>query len=294
MENRMIDEQRMQVLAAEIRVIQKQAVATVLTAACEIGKRLVEVKNGLPHGRFIPWLQENVEYSERQAQQMMALWEEYGKNPNPKALGALSVSQAVALLAAPAEVRDELIESGEAEGMSVRELKDEIRRQKKEISSRQLRIGELEEAVENEKKGKAEEAAKAVQAELELKELQRQKEQVEGERNAAIAARGIAERERDQAKADLTAELERAPEKIIEVEVTPPDIAEELERLRRIAREAPNKAVLLAREYYDQGRESFEAMISMLQEMPEDDRAKYAAAFAAGLRKMAEKVAQSA
>lgn len=294
MENQMVDERRMQMIAAEIRVIQDQVKITVLSAACEIGKRLTEAKNSLPHGKFTPWLRENVECSERQAQQMMALWEEYGKNPNPKALNGLSVSQAVALLAAPTEVRSELIESGEAESMSVRQLREEIQRQKEEIASRQVRIGELEDAVSKEQKEKAEEAARAIQVELDLKEIQRQKEQAESERNAAIAAQGIAERERDRARADLTAELERGPEKIVEVEVTPPEIEAELERLRRIAREAPNKAVLLAREYYEQGRNRFEAMIEMLLQMPDEDKAKYAAAFAAGLRKMADKVGGSA
>ena len=54
-----IDEARLQVLAAEINVIEERTKATVLAAACEIGKRLTEVKNGLPRGRFLEWVVEN-------------------------------------------------------------------------------------------------------------------------------------------------------------------------------------------------------------------------------------------
>lgn len=199
------------------------------------------------------------------------------------------------LLRRKPEIAEKIVPESKGIKKAMEAMKKEASKHKKEeIASRQVRIGELEDAVSKEQKEKAEEAARAIQVELDLKEIQRQKEQAESERNAAIAAQGIAERERDRARADLTAELERGPEKIVEVEVTPPEIEAELERLRRIAREAPNKAVLLAREYYEQGRNRFEAMIEMLLQMPDEDKAKYAAAFAAGLRKMADKVGGSA
>lgn len=274
------EEQRLIVLASEINIIKEQTRSTVLTAACEIGKRLIEAKNNLPHGRFGTWLEENVDCSERQAQQLMALYEEYGRNPDARALNVLSVSQAVALLSAPDEVREELIESGAAAEMSVRELKEEIARQKAEIVNRQTRIEELEAAA-------SAADVRVKQAEKDAEEAQRQRKQAESERNTAISRQGIAERERDEIRKEL--EQERQAEPVItEVEVVPQEIAEELDRLRDRARKAPNKEVIIAREAYEQGIAQFRKVRDNLELMADAERVSYSKAFADGIQKMAD------
>ena len=48
-----------------------------------IGQRLLEAKAILPHGEWLPWLTEQVEFSERQAQRFMKLAQEWA---NPTAL----------------------------------------------------------------------------------------------------------------------------------------------------------------------------------------------------------------
>ena len=57
-----------EVIAAEIRVIKEQTRVAVLSGAIEIGRRLAEAKAIVPHGQWGAWLEENVDYSERTAQ----------------------------------------------------------------------------------------------------------------------------------------------------------------------------------------------------------------------------------
>lgn len=290
----MVEEQRLAVLAAEIQVIKAQARATVLSAACEIGKRLVEAKNALPFGKWGAWLAENVDCSERQAQQLMALWEEYGKNPNPKALNGLSVSQAAALLAAPEEVRSALIDSGEAESMSVRALREEIARQKAEIESRQVTIDALTGDLDAERAERARMASVAEDATRRANADAEEKTRLRTEKSKLKAERAKLETERAEAIARAEAAeaaAEEAGQPVIQqVEVVPEALEAELERLRAMEREAPNEQVLLAREHYRMARQSFGRIMDALRSMDAETRERYAGAFAMGLREMAMQV----
>ena len=57
----------------------------------------------LPHGKWIPWLTEQVEFSERTAQSFMRLAREWS---NPQALADLGATKALALLALPPDERE--------------------------------------------------------------------------------------------------------------------------------------------------------------------------------------------
>ena len=108
-------EARLNELAIEINTINRQASQTILAAACEIGKRLTEAKNYLPHGKWSEWLKSHVDYSDRTAQQLMRCWDEYGRTTNPQALSefeGLTLTKAIALLGVDPAQRSELIESG--------------------------------------------------------------------------------------------------------------------------------------------------------------------------------------
>lgn len=297
-----ISDERLTVIAAEIQVIRQQVKATVLAAACEIGKRLQEVKYGLPHGRFLEWLSKNVDYSERQAQQMMALYEEYGKNPNPKAMDSLNVSQAIALLAAPAEVRAELIDSGTAEEMSVRALKEEIARAKQEIEDRQTTISQLESEAAAQKDLADKQAERAMEAEKkleatekELRDSEKTGRQAAAEKNDFMRRLDFVNREKDgliKEKAELEKQLSeaRAVEKVVEIEVTPPEIEAELERLRELEKKAPEEEVVRARDIYQRIGAEINSLCLCIEKMSAASREKYRPAFIAGFRKMAEKL----
>ena len=101
-------------------------------AILTIGRCLIEAKDMLPHGEWLPWLNERVELSERTAQKFMKLAREWS---NPNTLADLGASKALALLALPENEREEFMaEIHPADGqeknvidMSVRQLKQAIR-----------------------------------------------------------------------------------------------------------------------------------------------------------------------
>ena len=89
-----------------------------------IGERLIEAKEQLGHGEWLPWLTEKVDFSERTAQNFMRLAREWR---NPQTLADLGASKALTLLALPEPEREEFIEEHDVPNMSTRELEQAIR-----------------------------------------------------------------------------------------------------------------------------------------------------------------------
>ena len=84
-------------LAAEINTIKAQTLAAVQNATLEIGKRLIQAKGAVGHGNWSAWLAENVDYSERTAQNIIAIYERFG-NGQQKLFGATADPEQVAKL----------------------------------------------------------------------------------------------------------------------------------------------------------------------------------------------------
>ncbi|WP_019850111.1 DUF3102 domain-containing protein, partial [Desulfitobacterium sp. PCE1] len=78
-------------IAAEINTIKHQVSKVLLFSAIEIGCRLAEAKSLIPYGEWGKWLEESVSYSQRTANNLIRLFEEYGSNQP-----ALQDSQALA------------------------------------------------------------------------------------------------------------------------------------------------------------------------------------------------------
>ena len=90
----------------------------------DIGRRLLEAKGMLPHGEWLPWLNERVEFSERTAQKFMRLAQKWS---NTSALADLGATKALMLLALPEEEREEFVEDHNVIDMSARQLEQAIR-----------------------------------------------------------------------------------------------------------------------------------------------------------------------
>lgn len=141
-------------IADEINSIKTQAGAVMASAlsfgrrsVLEIGKRLEEAKSLLPHGEWGKWLEENVDYSVSTANNLMRCYQEFGDEQidmltgtsDAEFFGILSQSQMVELFSLPkadrrtfVEEHREELESGE---MSIRDMKEEIKRLKAENAS---------------------------------------------------------------------------------------------------------------------------------------------------------------
>ena len=90
-------------LTFEILDLKQQAGDAILA----IGRRLIEAKEMLPHGEWLPWLTERVEFSERTAQNFMRLAKAY--SGNPQLVADLGASKAVTLLALPEKEREKFL-----------------------------------------------------------------------------------------------------------------------------------------------------------------------------------------
>lgn len=129
----------------DIEVITKEILdnkAQAGKAIIQIGRCLEEAKALLSHGEWLPWLQERVEFTERQAQRFMRLSREWS---NPTALSDLGATKALSLLALePAEREDFISEVHKVDGeektvidMSARELEQAIRERKEALMAKE-------------------------------------------------------------------------------------------------------------------------------------------------------------
>ena len=108
-------------VTAEIIQLQQDAGNAIIG----IGKRLIEAKAMIPHGEWLPWLAEEVGYSERVAQSFMRLAREW--ESNPKALSDLGATKALKLLVLPPEEREMFMAENNVVDMTSRELEKAIR-----------------------------------------------------------------------------------------------------------------------------------------------------------------------
>jgi hypothetical protein len=104
----------------------KRAAGRHLAIIVEIGEGLLRAKELLGHGNFLPWLQAEFRWSERTARNYMTLAAHLqGKTAN---FADLDQTTALALIAAPAEVRNPIMRRAEAgENISRKEVKAIVR-----------------------------------------------------------------------------------------------------------------------------------------------------------------------
>lgn len=179
---------------------QMEVVGTIgLMMATEIGRRLLTVKDRLPHGSFENWCAENLNFSKRKAERMMLIAKKaddensiLAKTPT---LSDLSISKAFAILSAPEDIAAEVVETSDVDDMTVRELQeqiDKLKEEKKEAEEKadwaqtqlDLEIETGEEKVREAQEKKDQELAKAKeQIESLKKSIETLKDGAEGSTN---------------------------------------------------------------------------------------------------------------
>lgn len=154
-------------IAAEINRIKEDTKRILIYNSIEIGRKLTEAKEMLPHGEWGKWLKTEVDYSKTTANNLMKIFQEYGSeqinllgdNLKSQTFGNLNYSQATLLLGVPAEEREKFVEENNVEEMSARELKKAIEELKKTEEEKEKALKAMEEAEQ-----KAREESEARQA----------------------------------------------------------------------------------------------------------------------------------
>lgn len=238
-----------EVITQEIQFYKGQACMSMV----EIGKRLLEAKQCLPHGTWGAWLKDEVEFSERTAQNFMRIAKEY-RNPQLISDIGNSASKAIMLLSMPAEEREEFVgEAHEINGeektvaeMTTKELQEVLKeldaeRKEKEQLKKQLDL------FEDEAQRKQDEAVDAAysQGEEQIKRLSELKEQAEA-----------AAREAEKKVAELQGEVSELQ---MQKEQTTLLDATELEKIRMEAEaEAKKKAEAALQKKLDKAKKEAE------------------------------------
>ena len=148
-------------VAADINKVKLNLAVAVVVSSIEIGRLLLEAKALVPHGEWGAWLAANVDFSESKAQSLMRRYKEFGDGQIDMITGTsdldffafLSDSQMDALLALPKPERREFVEEHREElesgEMSVRDMKAEIARLRKENEEQAEEINSIGDAYRN-------------------------------------------------------------------------------------------------------------------------------------------------
>jgi chromosome segregation ATPase len=268
----------------------------------------VEAKSLIGHGEWADWLKENVNYSQSTANNYMGIFEEYGAeqmtlleegNAKNAIFEKLTYSKAVALLAMPAEEREEFIESNDIENMSTRELQDAIKARdeaenratelKKQAGEATAKAGSLEKRVEDVLKLNKDLKAQRDKVEKEKQEIERTSQKkindLQGKLNeledidADEEREKIRAEEREQIRKEMTAELEVRDKRIKELEVkASTGASEETQRFKVI---------------YDMFTDSFSKLMESIGKMRlsnEETAEKFTKAIGGALERMVDKL----
>lgn len=278
--NQTLAQRDITIVTKEIKDIQAQAQRVALVYAVEIGRRLCEAKELLPHGEWGNWLANEVNFSSRSAQNFMALFNEYGSAElsifgamsNTQTFADLPYSKALALLAVPADEREEFAEEVKVNEISVRELNEAIAARKAAETERDDAVSDRDDAMNRLKSAQEEnyekdqtidfmtKEAKGTldtinQLKSEKAEAQRARDKALEEVDKATAAKRKAEEElkkaqdnpviSDDMKAELTAEAAQAERDKVAKEYEA-KIKEAAERAAEAQEKADKAALALA------------------------------------------------
>lgn len=279
-------ERNIEAITSEILQLKNDAGNAILG----IGQRLLEAKAILPHGEWLPWLTEQVEFSERQAQRFMKLAQEWA---NPTALSDLGATKALALLALPPEERQKFLSEnhivdGEEKSvidMTSRELEKAVKERDEALHAAEAARAAAETADQSRAKMEADmtalkqlhQAAQTAEAQArealakaqaELKALREKPVEVAVEVDQKALQEARREAERMQAKVDKAAEAQKkAEEQRKKAEEELAAIRQQLEAAQQAERQAAisgDKDLALFELLFSQGNEAVNKLHGLL------------------------------
>lgn len=266
-----------EVIAEEIRQIKEEVQGAVINGTIEIGKRLCEAKQMVAVGSWGQWLRENISYSERTAQNAMAIYNEYGKKGVPPGLMNASLTNALQLIGLPEDIKHEIIDSGAAEEMSSRELKERIKELEKERDEAQMRIEDLAgalQAEEDESREALDRVAQLTEANAKLRNaavIAAENETKAIQEAMAAGQKAMQEAERRN-ELELELELKKKQEQAAPIRMEPaviredtPETLRELAELRARAKQTESENAILFRDQLSRLIEGFNNCMDLLK-----------------------------
>lgn len=315
-----------EIIAAEINYINQKTKETVLANAMEIGRRLCEAKELVKHGEWEQWLEENVSYSQSTANNLMAVFREYGseqqslfEKASSRDIEELSYSKAVALLVLPREEREQFLRENPIDSMSTRELQAAIKEAKDAQEELDKAIGERQKyqklagdemakvsrlTTENDSlnlrvRGMEQELTEAKKASAELKKAQDACKKADGKvkkLQEQIMELEHSRQEADQQTLDqITAEAEERArtqqlQRMEELRAQLEKAQQEKEQIAKRMESAGSEAMLEAKFVLGQLQESFNRMLSLSVELSQKGQEEFAEKLKTAIRNLCGKI----
>lgn len=283
-------------IAAEINAIKDQTRKIVLYNSIEIGRRLVEAKEIVGHGEWANWLEKSVDYSQRTANDLMRIFNEYGSsqisllgdNLNSQTYANLSYSKALALLGLAPEEREEFVKENNVDEMSTRELQKAIK-EKQKLEEKLLKYKDENKNLKDEIKiinsNRSDELVNR-EAEIEnlknhiktLEEKQKESEEINPELEEEIKLSRSLLQEKAVELGEAYKEIEQLKkeleEKPIEVNTSiPEEITKELEELRdKVSKvDSQNLNTVKFKVHFEEVAKGFNEIIKDLEEIESEE-----------------------
>ena len=211
-----VEKRDIETITAEILTLKQNAGEAIIG----IGQRLIEAKEMLPHGDWIPWLNERVEFSDRTASRFMRLAREW---TNRTALSDLGATKALTLLALPPEEREIFMEehhlvNGEEKtviDMTSRELEQAIRERDEARQAAEAAQADAKTAEESRAKMEADMALLREQCQSSQEAVaaaQKELEELKA-KPVDVAVMAVDQEKIDQARAEAIAEMQAKVDK---------------------------------------------------------------------------------
>lgn len=264
-----------EVITSEIKFYSQQAGMSMI----EIGKRLHEAKICLPHGEWGNWLKNEVNFSERTAQNFMRIAREY-QNPQMIADMGNSATKALLLLTLPVDQREDFVAEphiidGEAKTVAemttkeMEELTKQLAAERAEKEKLQSQLNLFQEEAQKEKDA----AIDAV-----MKESEDKIEALISKREAAEQAQKAAEDKISTLEAELDEAKMKAEQTVLVDETELEKVRAEAEaKARAEMAKAVKKEKAKAEKYRKEAAEATKAIEAHEQAQKEAEEAAVAA-----------------
>ena len=253
-------------VTAEIQLIQAQVKKVFYDAVIQIGARLLEVKELVPHGEWTSYLENRLGYKPSTAQNYMRIAKEFGDGQvsldgtDPQTLfGELGYAQLLPLLSLPDEERRTLAQENNLESMSSREIEELVKAQK----ATNEKLAQVESELTHAKAAEKAAEDKAVQVQAKLEKAEKSKKAAKEREANALAAQRMAEQRADKLAEEhkflqnqvqaLTEQAEQTP---LTAEVVPSEA--ELEQVREEVRKEMQTALHAAEDRAQQAEARLE------------------------------------
>ena len=247
------EERTIEVVTGDILEAQRKGGEAVLT----IGRCLIEAKDMLRHGEWLPWLAEKVGYSEKTAQNFMRLAREFS---NPQAIADLGATKALKLLALPADEREQFVADHNVIDMTTRQLeaaikeRDEARahaqQAEQERSEAQQSAQKLQETLHDVLEDRSDAYQRLEKLTEELDELKARPVEVAVE---TVVDQEAINKAKDEVRGEMQAKLDKAKE--------------EAAKAKRRQKEAEAAAKLAESQFQDAERARKNAVLSADEDM---------------------------